>query len=471
MKSAWQVGLLVVVFVGLLVGGYAIMGKQLLAPKMHTYFVELPDAGGVASGAPVLMAGVKVGRVRSVELAGANLAKLTLDVEDKIEIPTGSVVNLPSSLIGFGDNPIRIVPPASPARPLAPGSTLIGSKGSPLDSIMPEAKTTLKELDATLTATRAMIADLQKVVNNQQVIGGVEKLLATSEKTVGEFGRLAKRIDTLVAANQSKLGDALSSANLAMSDIRESTKLVTQLLKDGQLTDKTIALLDNLNVTTTKASDLVSSLDKFVNDPELRDPLAKTVKNVETITDSGTRIAADAEVMAKKGVEISDNVNELTKKANGLADDARGILQQLQKVIGKTPSAGNLDLQANLDLIYESSPRHYRTDIEASMNVGGNRLRAGIYDAFETNKFTLQVGQPFGGRGELRYGIYASKPGVGVEYEIVRGLALRGDLYDINNPRADLRARFELGGGFYGWLGAQQIFKRNSFMIGVGFRR
>jgi hypothetical protein len=48
---------------------------------------------------------------------------------------------------------------------------------------------------------------------------------------------------------------------------------------------------------------------------------------------------------------------------------------------------------------------------------------------------------------------------------------LRGDLFDINNPRADLRARFDLGGGFYGWLGASQVFKRNAVTVGVGFRK
>lgn len=470
MKGAWQVGLLVVAFVAMLGGAYAILGRQMFAPKTDPYFVELPDAGGVAVGAPVLLSGVKVGQVSKVELASPNLARLSLALKEGIDLPEGSTVSIPTAIIGFGDSPISIIPGPGP-RALAHGATMTGTKGSPLDSFMPEAKGTLKELEATLAATRAMIGDLQRLVNDQQVVGGVEKLLATSEKTVGQFGQLAQRIDRLVATNQSKLGDALSSASLAMQDIRESTKLVTQILKDGQLTDKTLALLDNLNATTVKATDLVTSLDKFVNDPELRDPLTKTVKNVETITDSGTRIAADAEQIAKNSVEITGNVNELSKKAIDLADDARGILQQLQKVIGKAPSTGNLNLQANLDLIYESSPRHYRTDIEASMNVGNNRLRAGIYDAFETNKLTLQVGQPFSGKGELRYGIYASKPGVGVEYEIVRGLALRGDLYDINNPRADLRARFELGGGFYGWLGAQQLFKRNSFLIGVGFRR
>lgn len=71
---------------------------------------------------------------------------------------------------------------------------------------------------------------------------------------------------------------------------------------------------------------MVALLDKFVNDPKLRDPLEKTVHNVEAITDSGTRIAADTEKIAKNGIEISKNVAELTGKANTLADDAHGVL-------------------------------------------------------------------------------------------------------------------------------------------------
>lgn len=471
MAGAWKVGLLVVVFIGLFLGGYAIFGKSLFKVEVDTYYAELPDAAGVNVGGPVLMSGVKIGQIAKVELPTPNMARLTLEVKKGQTIPAGSSVTIPASLIGFGDNPVMVVPGKGGA--MAAGDTMKGSRGSPIDALMPEAKETLTELNKTLVATRAMLADAQGLLTDERLIGGVNKLMSTSERTVGQFGQLAGRIDKLVVANQSKLGSALDTATMAVRDVRESTAAIAKLIKDGKMTDQAMALLDSLNKTAMKADELVASINGMVNDPKLRDPLANSMKNVETMTESGARISADAEKIAKNGVAISENTVELTKKANEIADEAKTISKQLQKILGN-PGGGmkKVDLQANLDLVRETNPNHYRMDIEGTVNFSGNPIHVGLFDAFETNRVTLQAGSYFnGGKGEVRYGVYASKPGLGVEYEIARGLALRGDAYDINNPRLDLRARYELGSGFYGWIGANQLFKRNGLLIGVGFRK
>jgi phospholipid/cholesterol/gamma-HCH transport system substrate-binding protein len=296
--------------------------------------------------------------------------------------------------------------------------------------------------------------------------------MSTSEQTVGQFGQLAGRIDRLVLANQAKIGLALDSATMALKDVRQSTQMVTKLLKDGKLTDQAMAMLTKLNETSTKATELVGNLNAMVTDPKLRDPLANTMSNVEKMTESGTKIAANGEKIAENGVVISANTVELTKKANEIADEAKTITKQIQKFLGGSLGGKKIDLQANLDIIGESRPRHYRTDIEGTINAGGTPIHFGLFDAFETNRITLQAGMPIhGGKGEIRYGVYASKPGLGVEYQIARGLSLRSDLFDVNNPRLDIRARYELGSGFYGWLGANSVFKRNALLLGFGFRK
>lgn len=470
--GAWKVGLLVVVFIGLLFGGYAVLGRSMFKPEVDTYYAELPDAAGVTAGAKVLMSGVKIGQVASVDLVSPTTARLKLEITKGQKIPVGSEVLIPSSLIGFGDNPVTVVPGKGTGQ-LASGETMRGSKGSPLDSLMPEANKTFDELNKTLVATRQTLADAQGLLKDQRIIGGITKLMNTSERTVGQFGSLANRLDRLVVTNQSKLGGALDAATMAVKDVRESTQAIAKLIKDGKMTDQAMALLDTLNKTAAKADELVVSINGMVNDPNLRDPLNKSMKNVEAMTDSGVRISADAEKIAKNGVAISENTAELTKKANEIADEAKTITKQLQKILGN-PGGGmkKINLQANLDLVRETNPNHYRMDLEGTVDFSGNPIHLGLFDAFESNRITLQAGSYFnGGKGEIRYGVYASKPGLGVEYEIARGLALRGDVYDINNPRFDLRARYELGSGFYGWIGANQIFKRNGFLVGVGFRK
>ena len=58
MQGAWKVGLLVLAFVGLLIGAYAILGRTLYGQKSNIYYAEFDDAGGVSAGTPVL----KIGR-------------------------------------------------------------------------------------------------------------------------------------------------------------------------------------------------------------------------------------------------------------------------------------------------------------------------------------------------------------------------------------------------------------------------
>lgn len=471
MQGAWKVGLLVVVFVGLVLGGYAFLGSSVFKPKAQVYFAELSDAGGVAPGTRLLMAGVQVGTISKVELKDVKTARLTLEIERGVRVPRGTSLVIPASLLSLGESPMTLAPGPGPDD-LPPGSTMSGKKPSMLESSLPEVNKTLDGLNATMMDLRKVMASVNSVISDDQRLAKVDHLLTTIDGTVSKFGQVAGRIDGLLSNNQNKLASALGSFQHAMKDVQQTTSMVASMVKDGQYQDKVNAILVNLDKTTEKASGLVDELKAFVTDPNLRDPLDKTVKNVATLSDSGTRIAANAEKIADNGVKISEKVSTFADKANELADSAKDALEQLKKMLGRTPSTNRLNLTTNLDLLRESRPTHYRTDLEVGFTIGQNRVHAGLFDAFESNKITLQVGQGFAGsKGEIRYGIYASKPGLGVEYEIARGMSIRGDLFDINTPRLDLRARINLGGGFYGWLGGQQLFKRNALTVGVGFRK
>lgn len=468
--AAWKVGLLVVLSVGLFVGGYAILGRSLFAPPTETYIVEMSDASGVVDGSRVLMAGVQVGTVESVALQSPTLARLQLRVNKDVKIPEDSKAQISGSLIGLGDVPLHIVPGKSPSS-LAPGAIISGAKQNPLESMLPGSGDLLKGLAATLEETKLLLADTRKIVNDRELNQSVRKLLATTENTVAQYGALASQIDSVVRKNQGRIGEALNSATLAMNDIRKSTKAVAQALENGKLTDKTIALVDSLTQASDKAGKLVGDLSAFVNDPELRDPLRRVAANTEKITESGARAATDVEKIVKNGVEISENTKTLTDKANDLADETRTILQQLQRIIGTGVTPGKVDFEGGMDVVRDNALGRMRTDFEGNVRLGDAPIRFGIHDAFETNKINLQTSRKLLPNLDAYYGIFASKPGVGVEYEVARGLTLRGDLYDLTNPRADLRARYSLGGGFYGWLGLNQVFKRNSLLIGLGIRK
>ncbi|HMS57151.1 MAG TPA: MlaD family protein [Fimbriimonadaceae bacterium] len=469
MQGAWKVGLFVLLFVGLLFGAYQVLGKSMLRPEVDNYTVVFEDATGIAEGAKVLLAGVKVGTVSKVRLDDPSQpakALISIEVDKKVSIPKGSGVVLPGSLIGFGDNPLQIVPPSSAVGRVEPGSTLVGVRTSPLQDLLPDTKSTMEEVNKTLAATRRLIED-------QQLKQGLENLLVTSEKTLKQFGNLAVRMDSLVVANQGSIQQAIKEAASTMEEVKKTTVAIRTLASDPQWRDKVGGLMDSLTATTKKADDLVANLNAFVSDPALKNSINGTLANTEKISESGTKIAANAEKIAANGVVVSEKAIDLANKASEILDEAKELFKKFGGVLEKGPQAAAAfsGIESNIDLNRETRPDRWRTDVGVSIPFDNKRIQLGLWDAFESNKLTVQLAQPYSSALTLRYGIYASKPGVGVDYRLASRLFVRGDLFDINNPRGDLRLRYEIGNGFYGYLGVDRLFDRNAATIGFGFRK
>jgi len=475
MQGPAKVGFLVVVFVVLLYGGYAVLGKTLFAKAGGvTYYADFADAGGAVNGTSISMAGVRIGTVRKVELISASMAKLTLEIDPTVKIPKGAQARMGGSLIGLGSSPMTIVPPkVSQGGYLLPGDTISGVKASPIDSFLPEeGKQTLRELNETLAATR-------KLLENETLEKKLEALIDSSSKTLTQFGSLATQAQVLlaktggmVAQSRPEIVAAMHNASLAMADIHKSTQLLSKLIEGGKYQDQAMAMLKQLNATAAKATDLMTNLNNFVSDPKMQSDLKQTMSNVDKMTDSGTRIAANTEAISKNGVTLSQKAVELADKANSIADDAKSALDKISKFFNKTGNAPKLPkVEAHLDLLRQTDPTHWRNDLYGRIDLGKGFVDAGLYDAFETNKVILQAGDSLGRLGDYRYGIYASKPSLGVDFRVAHGVLLRTDLFDINRPELDLRTQFDFGHGFVGWLGIERAFEQDSFVAGVGIRK
>lgn len=466
MQDASRVGFLVIVFAALLLGAYAVLGKSLFAPKTTTYYADFADAAGIAPGSKVLMAGVKIGTVAEIRLASPHVARMRLEIESDKKIPEGCVATLQTSLIGFGDNPVQLVPPQHPTGRFLPAkSVLKGVKASALAGILPDSQQTVEELNKTLAATRKLLEDAK-------LKKSLEDLMATSNKTIEEFGKLASGASTLLAQNRATITKAMADAAAAISDVRKGIALATKLLKDDKLKDQVASLLDKLNQTGAQAEQLVKNLNDFITDPTLRQPLSASMENIKTMTDSGTRIAASTEDIAKNGVTISEKAIELADKANQIADEARATLQKLQGFFQKVPSGDAFSkIETRMDVMRETEPGRFRTDFDVAVPFKENTLHLGVFDAFESNKLNAQLGLKFGGDNEYRYGVYAGKPGVGVQYQLAPRLYLDGNLFGLNDTRLDVRARYDFGKDMVGWLGVNRAFNGNAAMVGVGIRR
>lgn len=468
MDGAWKVGGLVLGFVALLVGAYATLGRSLFAEKTASYSAVFADAGGVTEGSPVLLSGVRVGQVAKVSLTADSQAELQLAIVEGTTIPQGTEAILATSLVGIGDRPVQLVPPAQPSGSLPPGSKIVGRIKGPLEGMFPDTTETMSELTATLKATRELISD-------QGMKQRVETLMDSTNTTITQFGALAARMDGMIGENQGTLRQTLLQASKIMTDVSTTSAQIAKIATSGKLEGKTYALLDEMTASVKESQALIGDLRATINDPQMKESMNAILSNTEKMTDSGTRIASNAEVMSKNGITLTESANEIAAKASKLVDELSELLKKVDGAVGSFAGAGaasNLRSEgAEMRFIRETDPGRFRAEAEFGFGIGKDVYHIGVWDAFESNKLIAQTGTKFSDQLELRYGVYASQLGLGVHYQIAPGFKIRGDVFDVNEPRFDLRAGIRVSKDANVWLGLDRVFSRTSPTIGFGIRR
>lgn len=448
MGNAAKVGAFVTAFVILLIGAYAVLGQRLFKAKTTRYFATFDDANGATKGTPVLVAGVKIGQVDEIGLAkDGRTAQLTLSVDAGNHVLQGTTAVVPSSLVGLGAAPITLVPPVGSAPDLPADSVIPGHKGSPLDSVLPNSK-------ETVASVNALLVELRKVVKE----GGFQKransLLANTDRTITKFGNLADNLDRTLARNQSSIDASILRGSQAIADVQRITYQVAKLVEKGTLQNDVTGILAQLKETSKKADTLVASMNRLVADPNLTKitsnvaaltESSKTIaKNVGELTETGKSIAKNADAASANGVTISKNVADATARAKEVTDNAIEIEKSVKTLLDKVnkivPDKGPGGIKAppvalHADFEHSGDLDRSRLDVTARVGLGQNFADVGLWDAFEGDKLILQYGHYASPALAYRYGIYAGKPGVGVDYRLLPRVSLRADAWDLSTLR------------------------------------
>jgi phospholipid/cholesterol/gamma-HCH transport system substrate-binding protein len=111
------IGLAAVGYLSLNLGGLSYSGNG--GFELHATFTQI---GELAERAPVRISGVKVGKVTRIELAEDLRARVTLDVDPKLELPVDSSASIRTAGL-LGDQFIELEPGAEDQL-LAPGGEI-----------------------------------------------------------------------------------------------------------------------------------------------------------------------------------------------------------------------------------------------------------------------------------------------------------------------------------------------------------
>lgn len=259
-----KVGVLILASLVLLVGFVVLLGGLSLQPTFRVY-VEFDNPGGLQSGAPVRISGVRVGRVTAIEFRGGEL-----DAKGKPVLPIRVIADLEArhkkaihedakfyvTAQGvLGEMHLAIDPGTYSKGALPDGATVVGVSPPRLDQLINESYELLHR-------------GYQGVVKNETKISetfdGLHKTLDGTgkmfEKHEGDVTEIIKRLNTLTTEAEQTLAAAREQyvdgerINRILTRLDHSTRVLDENL-EPMMRDSRMMLQDGRKISAFVADD------------------------------------------------------------------------------------------------------------------------------------------------------------------------------------------------------------------------
>jgi phospholipid/cholesterol/gamma-HCH transport system substrate-binding protein len=302
-----KVGVLILVSLAILVGFILVMGG-LSFQKTYPLYVDFDNPGGLATGAPVKIAGVKVGKVDELAFMGGKIdpktnrrtivrAKIAVEVRVKDSIRQDADFYVTTQGV-LGEQFLQI-DPGNPSKPmLEEGSIVKGIDPPRLDLFLAKA---FELLDDTVTGLR----------NNRELIGDIAVNTAA----------LLKNLNGVLTDNKERI-------NRTMANVEELTKEANSLTKDAR-----VRYVDNPKIIRT-----IDNVDKLAAAVQQDSgPMLKDAREAMANVNRASALAGSPE-QEQKIKKALDDIAQVAAHANATAADAQAIVAHIKKGDGSVGS-------------------------------------------------------------------------------------------------------------------------------------
>lgn len=480
-RSAFQVGILVIIAAAMFIGGYYFFKRDQLASNSYRVTIEFTDAEGVDKGSDVDFSGVPVGQVEDIQLSPSGTALVRARLRRAVRIPTSATITIVSSLLGSRAT-VEILPSKLPPGSLqtyyAPGATIVGSQGMSLASLQGQAGGLIDSLKVTANKTNKLIDQLtvtaqsaNRLINNPTMKNSLAATMDNIHDASGQALQIATELHRMVGANGRILTASLGNVESSTQDLKNLTRANGTRLND--MIANLDASSDQVKTLVTHANRLLDATSATLNKGDAVGNLTATLANLKTATEKLNSIEDDVRSITGDKT-VQDNLKTTVKNVAQASGQTNELIARLDALSGGHPSHAP---QISSQLVFWEDFRQpkFRTDFDIFFPYGSqNFIRAGVYDLTESNGLNFQVGQRYNDRVSGRAGVYDNKVGVGFDYSLF-GLGggetnkdlFTADLYNPNNLTLDLRQRLRIGNGTAMWLGMENIPK--SPTVAAGF--
>lgn len=338
--SALRVGLLVVVAVAVLATGVLLIGERgnLFARKNH-YHILFNNVGGMATGSPVQLNGVDVGRVTKVTLPPQPRqndieVEIAVDQHYAARVREDSQASLKT--VGLlGDKYVELTTGSPELPPIPDGGRIPTAPTTTIDQLLATGENLMDNVIAISFSLRNILARMER---GEGILGRLtvdtpeaQSLIDSVHATVDAMEQIARKIDTGEGPlprliNDRQLAEdvvgSLQRLDRVLAKLEEGEGTLARLLNDPETAQRIDTTLDNLD----RAS---AGLAAFVEEVESSDGLLQTLLTDE---EYGRQVAEDVRQVVERADQLSRRLSEGDGTVAQLIEDP-DVYQALQDIL------------------------------------------------------------------------------------------------------------------------------------------
>lgn len=266
-----KIGITAILALAVIYTGFIFLKGINLFNDTYTYYVKINNINGLTPQSDVLVSGMKIGSVKSINYNPEERNILiAIEVNKEFTIIKGSTACLTKEMLASTKLEINL--PANSYLPLEPGDTIIGKETTDLmasaSEIVPQIQNLLPKMDSILTSINTILID----PSIQTSIHNIEALTTELRTTTNEVNNLlAKDVPSILNKTDA---------------ICYNMEIATNNLKDIDfkgVESNVNTTLQSLQLFTNKLNNENSNLGLLLNDNSLYHNLDSTLYNASAL--------------------------------------------------------------------------------------------------------------------------------------------------------------------------------------------
>ncbi len=256
----------------------------------YPLFAKFTWGAGLKQGQPVLLSGVNVGYIESVDIRGDGLLIVKFRIRKEYKVPLGTTATIEPNGF-FGDQLMALKPTQPNPKAYLPNDTLLSGRPTPqIGDVLARADTIMGHISVLAGALRKELIEANGFVDLR--------------KAVHEANALMSELSTIASTQNAELSRTQASLRRVMNAV-DSAQVDSTMKAFRGAAVSAQALATDLRTTSDKLNAAIGKLDsgggsaaRLMNDPALYNDVRSLVTRLDSLT-------ADFKANPKKYVKLS----------------------------------------------------------------------------------------------------------------------------------------------------------------------